>query len=173
MKSVVPPNQQKGGARAALLFLSGIVGFFVFLSVSIPYLKARGGDLNTFFFAVLGAIVAAILLPVVLNFILKKVGLKGKKPDQILKGFVGYASPFEMMGLPTTPEALGLSLLEARASAGPVQLPQPSFSEDEEAFGEVESDLEYADLDEEEDGQDEEEGLPDELIEEGGLRLAD
>src|SRR5579885_328507 len=163
---------QKGSARAALLFFTGIVAFFVFLSVSIPYLKSRGGDLNTFFFAVLAAIVAAILLPVTLNFMLKKVGLKGKRPDQILKGFVGYQSPFDLMGIPSTPEALGMTLLEARASATPARLAQAPFSEeDEEAFDAVESDLEYADLDEEDD--DEQDEAPDELVEEGGLRLAE
>src|SRR5579863_418050 len=81
--------------RTGILFLAAIVGFFIFLAIAVPYIKARGGSTDSLFFAVLAAVAGAILLPIILNIILSKLHLKGKTRREIAEAFIGYTPTFE------------------------------------------------------------------------------
>lgn len=150
----LPP---KGSVRAAVLFLSGIVGFFLFLALAIPIVKSHGGSTDTFFFVVLGAGATAILLPVIVNFLLKKLHLKGKKPRELLEGFVGYT--------PLYPDEVAFSSPPIIGTGGTalMVLDNPGQEDYETSYGDEE---EY-ELDEES-----EDDIPEQqLIEEKGLPL--
>ncbi len=85
---------ESSNPRAGLLFLAGIVGFFVFLALAVPAIKANGGSTDSLFFAVIGAVAGAIFLPLVLNFLLIKLNLKGKSRRELLESFVGYTPTY-------------------------------------------------------------------------------
>ncbi len=99
MSDQIVDDVPKGSMRAALLFLCGIVGFFAFLALVVPMVVAHGGSTDALFFVVFGAILSAIVLPILLNKVLKVLHLKGKKPNELLQSFVGYV-PSEMPLVP-------------------------------------------------------------------------
>lgn len=91
MSQNIVDDVPKGSPRAALLFLVGLVGFFAFLAWVVPPMMARGVSTDNLFYVVMGALLCAVLLPLVLNMLLKAFHLKGKKPTQLLESFVGFS----------------------------------------------------------------------------------
>lgn len=81
---------ESSNPRAGLLLLTGIIGFFVFLAIAVPAIKAAGGSTDSLFFAVIGAVAAAIVIPVLLNGILAKLQLQGKSRREIMERMMGY-----------------------------------------------------------------------------------
>jgi hypothetical protein len=164
----------KGSPRAAILALLGVVGFFVFLAVVVPLINAHGGSTDTLIFVVFGAILSAFLLPVLLNILLKVFHLKGKKPKQLLEGFVGYMPSDMPPDAGLLQPTMFLSSSDTDTTDRGRELVPYSSDSPLSGFGDEEyGEEEYCDDLSGEEGEDNISEQLDILIEENGLLLTD